>query len=74
MLDAKLLKAKMVMNDLAPKDFGAQQGWSSTTTYRKLNGETPFTVPEVEITQNLLGLLPEDVMTIFFAKGISESE
>ena len=74
MLDAKLLKAKMVMKDLAPKDFGAQQDWSATTTYRKLNGETPFSIPEVEVAQDLLELTPEDIMAIFFAKGISESE
>ncbi len=71
MLDKKLLKAHMVLNDISVKAFADAQGWGTRKAYRKLNGETDFTVQEVQKSKELLHLDAPTTNKIFFADDLS---
>lgn len=71
MLNKKLLQAHMILRGVTTKDFADAQGWSLRKTYRKINGETAFMVPEVQICKELLDLDPPTVNAIFFASNLS---
>ena len=71
MIDTKLLKSKLALAGLTIRSFGEHLGWTRSTTYRKVNGLRPFTVPDVIAAAKLLLLTPEEVMAIFFKQGIS---
>lgn len=71
MLDKKLLQAHMILKGVTTKDFADAQGWSLRKAYRKINGRTAFTVPEVRLCKELLELDPPTVNAIFFAPEMS---
>ena len=53
MINTRLLQAHMVLNGVTAKDLADAQGWSVRNAYRKIKGETAFTVPEVQICKEL---------------------
>ena len=71
MLDTRLLQAHMVLKGVTTKTFADAQGWSLRKAYRKIKGETAFTVPEVQVCKDLLELDPPTTSAIFFAADLS---
>lgn len=71
MIDKRLLQAHMVLKGVTTKGLADAQGWSLRKAYRKISGETAFTVPEVQICKELLGLDPPTTNAIFFAADLS---
>lgn len=71
MLDTRLLQAHMVLKGVTTKTFADAQGWSLRKAYRKIKGETAFTVPEVQVCKDLLELDPPTANAIFFAADLS---
>lgn len=65
MINTRLLQAHMVLNGVNAKDLADAQGWSVRNAYRKIKGETAFTVPEVQICKDLLHLDPPTANAIF---------
>lgn len=70
MINTRLLQAHMVLNGVNAKDLADAQGWSVRNAYRKIKGETAFTVPEVQICKDLLHLDPPTANAIFFAADL----
>lgn len=66
MLSPNLLKARMVLLNVSAQDLQALEGWSKTTLYRKLNGQSPFTVHEIDCCAKALELSNDDILRIFF--------
>lgn len=66
-----LLKAQMTLQSISCKDLADAEGWSLTTAYRKVNGKTAWTVPEVQVCVELLSLDSEVASNIFFAGKMS---
>lgn len=71
MINTRLLQAHMILKGLTVKDLADAQGWSLQTAYRRINGATAFTVPEVQKTKELLELDPPTTNAIFFAADLS---
>lgn len=71
MINRNLLLSQMKLKDVSVKDFADAQSWSETTAYRKINGKTAFTAPEIQITVDLLSLEPETATNIFFTAKLS---
>ena len=71
MINTRLLQAHMVLKGITTKAFADAQGWNICKAYRKINGETAFTVPEVQICKEILGLDPPTANAIFFAGDLS---
>ena len=71
MINARLLQTDMVMQGVTVKSLADAQGWSVRNAYRKIKGETAFTVPEVQICKELLALDPPTTNAIFFAADLS---
>ena len=61
----------MKLRSVTAQDFADAQGWSKTTVYRKINGESEFTAPEIQVCVNLLKLSVQLVDDIFFAPNLS---
>ena len=69
MVNTRMLKAQMTLRGITTKGLADALGWKSiTTAYRKINGETAFTIPEVQLCQELLGLDAPTTREIFFAE------
>lgn len=70
-LNLKLLKSQMLLKGISCKDLADAEGWSFTTTYRKVNGKVAWTVPEVQVCVEQLSLDSETASKIFFAGKMS---
>lgn len=73
MLNCPLLKAHMLLAHVSTKDLADAQGWSMSTTYRKINGRVLFNSKEIQIAVDLLGLSMEIATEIFFAPDLSST-
>ena len=71
MLNTRLLQAHMILKGITTRDFADAQSWNIRKAYRKINGESAFTVPEVQVCKDLLDLAPPTMNEIFFAKDLS---
>lgn len=70
-INKSLLKAQMALQNVSCKDLAQADGWSLTTVYRKVNGQTAWTVPEVQICVELLFLDSAVAGKIFFVAELS---
>ena len=71
MINTNLLKSQMTLRGINGKGLADALGWSSTTTYRKINGKVAFTAPEIQVCVELLSLDSETAGKIFFAGKMS---
>ena len=71
MLNIQLLQASKVLAGKTTQDIGTALGWSKSTLYRKMNGQTDWTAPEIQECTKLLNLKPESVQAIFFSPDLS---
>ncbi len=71
MINSNLLLSQMKLKGISAKDLAKAQGWSQTTVYRKINGKTAFTAPEIQVCKDLLNLDPKVAEEIFFAAELS---
>lgn len=70
-INRNLLKSRMTLKGVTNKAFAEAQGWSPATAYRKINGKTAFTAPEIQTCVELLALDSETATKIFFAASVS---
>lgn len=71
MINTNVLLSQMKLKNVSAKDLADAQAWSITTAYRKINGKTAFTAPEVQTCTELLGLTTQVASEIFFASKLS---
>jgi len=64
----KRLKARMVEKDMTAEDLSRLLGLSVNSIYRRLNGRSPFTIDEVHIICEELGLTELGIKRTFFAE------
>lgn len=65
------LKAKLAQNEMNVSSLAARIGVDTGTLYRKMNGETFFSVGDIESIRDALELEDEDIISIFFASEVS---
>lgn len=70
-MNAKKLKAEMLLKDKSIDDVCAVAGFARTTWFRKISGETQFTQGEISAISTLLGLNNEQIGSIFFDAEVS---
>ena len=71
-VDQELLKKKIENSGLKTTFIIDKLGLSSQGYYNKVNGITPFKVPEVFVLCKLLSISDEDSIKIFYPKGNSK--
>lgn len=71
MLNSNLLQAQMKLNGIGSKDYAKAQKWSMSTAYRKINGESAHTAPEIQVAVEVLNLSTSVASEIFFASNLS---
>jgi len=72
LINSKLLKAQMLLQDITVKAIARNLKWSEATAYRKINGEVACTAPEIQKLVDLLNLNIEAANRIFFNKFVSQ--
>ena len=70
MINIKLLKAQLVLNDLSVAQLCEKMNWSITTGYNRINGLSDFSVREMQKLEKILSLSPELMEAIFFPKNL----
>ncbi len=70
-MDARALKAKMVLKDVSSEELSKTIGIATVTFYRKLAGQTEFTQGEISGIAHALDLSRDEVFAIFFADVVS---
>lgn len=71
MLNANMLKGKIVENGLSIAKFSELSKIKRTALYRKLSGKVEFTRVEIEKIAELLQLSPMQIKDIFFTEKVS---
>ena len=71
MLNANMLRAEIVMNDLKLSEFSEKVKIKKCALYRKLAGKTEFSRGEIERIYKALNLSADQVMAIFFNQKVS---
>jgi len=71
MVNRNLLLSQMALKGISTKNFADAQSWSKTTAYRKINGQTAFTAPEIQKCVELLELDTQTANDIFFNHKMS---
>jgi hypothetical protein len=70
-MNARKLKAEMVLKDKSVDDVCAAAGFGRSSWFRKISGETEFTQGEISAISNLLSLNSEQIGSIFFDPEVS---
>ena len=70
-MDRYLLEYHMKSKGISTAEFCESIGMSATTYYRKVNGESEFTLAEIKKTAEILDI--KDIRPIFFADEVSET-
>lgn len=69
MINANLLRGKIVANGYTQTTFAEKLAMSKNTLCLKINGKSDFSIGQVEAMCQLLGInTPEEIMAIFFCK------
>lgn len=70
MVQTNLLKGKIVMSGISRKELAKMIHMSESTLSDKINGKRSFTVDEVELLCDILGIQSSDEkVSIFLAKS-----
>lgn len=67
-------KVAQIRAGLTREDIAKILGLNSATIYRKINGESDFTLNELKKLKKILGLTNNDVDRIFFTDGLTETQ
>lgn len=70
-MNARKLKAEMLLKDKSVDDVCTAAGFARTTWFRKISGETEFTQGEISAISALLNLDSEQIGSIFFDPEVS---
>ncbi len=70
-MDARALKAKMILKDVSTEELCKATGMVPSTFYRKINCASEFTQGEISIIAHVLELSRDEVFAIFFADVVS---
>lgn len=65
-MEAKKLKAELLINDLSGKELAEILGVSPTTMYRKIKKPDTLTLDEIKGISKVLKLSSEKILEIFF--------
>lgn len=71
MINTRVLQSQMTLKGVSTKDLADAQGWSMSTTYRKVNGKSAWSVLELQKVKDFLALSVDLMNTIFFAGDLS---
>ncbi len=67
-------KVAQIRAGLSKEDIAKELGLNSTTVYRKINGESDFTLSELRTLKKILGLSNSDIDRIFFNDELTETQ
>ena len=59
-------KVAQIRANITKEEIAKRLNINITTLYRKFNGESDFTLSELKVVKEILGLSKEDVDRIFF--------
>lgn len=71
MTQTNLLLAKMKLKGITAQSLADVQNWGKSTVYRKINGKSDFTAPEIQVCADLLALNAQEITDIFFTVELS---
>lgn len=60
-------KVAQIRANITKEEIAKRLNINITTLYRKFNGESDFTLSELKVLKEILGLSKEDVDRIFFS-------
>lgn len=66
MFQPNLLKAAIVRAGFTQGEFAQKIGISQNTLYSRMNGETSFSIDEVDKTKRILSIDNSELLAIFF--------
>lgn len=66
-------KVAQIRAGLSKEDIAKELGLNLATVYRKINGESEFTLSELRLLKKILGLTNSDVDRIFFNDELAET-
>lgn len=67
-------KVAQIRAGLTKEDIAKILGLNSVTVYRKINGESEFTLSELRTLKRIFGLSNDDVDRIFFNDELTETQ
>ena len=67
-------KVAQIRSGHSKEDIAAALGINIATLYRKINGESDFTLSELKRLKEILGLSNDDVYRIFFGGELAEMQ
>ena len=71
MINTRMLQSQMTLKGVSTKALADAQGWSMSTTYRKVNGKSAWSVLELQKVKDFLALSVDLMNAIFFAGDLS---
>ena len=69
MFDKKRLEAELVLQNISKAEFAKALGIDTSTLYKKMNGNSDWTLTEIRKTGEILG--KDKINPIFFAEKVS---
>ena len=67
-------KVAQIRADISKEDMAKKLGINIATLYRKINGESEFTLSELKLLKEILELSKEDVDRIFFGESLTQTQ
>lgn len=71
MMNANMLKGRIIEKGFSIKEFSKQTEIKKTALYRKLSGKTEFNRIEIERIAEVLKLSSDEIRNIFFDEKVS---
>lgn len=68
MVDTKLLKVKMILEDVTTKDIAEALDLTCDAVRRKVRGSSFFSLEQAQAVKKILNLTDEDFQSIFFSE------
>lgn len=68
MVDTKLLKAKMILEDVTTKDIAESLDLTCDAVRRKVRGSSFFSLEQAQAMKKILNLTDEEFQSIFFSE------
>lgn len=67
-------KIAQIRAGVSKEEIAKELGINITTLYRKINGESDFTLSELKQLKRMLGMTKDDVDCIFFSESLTETQ
>lgn len=73
-MDKNKLRGYALMKGLTLEGLSKKLGINSATLYRKMGGNSDFTLAEIQLIQNILSLSFNEIEDIFFTNYLTKTQ